>query len=1102
MLFLHTSNRYEILREKLLDHLASAQGEECRPQDNRRPQDPFVFWEIIVPSVAIRQDVVLNVARRRGVAAGLRFSFLAEWVWRNIARLVPEVARESPFAPERAVWCFYRLFQDAERIAALPRLAAYLERADPVMRFELAGRVATLFETYLAYRPDVLESWQAGAPRFTAHLAEGRPEREDEAWQMALWRQFTQTLGTMRHHPAGVFFATLKTLRERGGAPPPGLDVPVHLFALAAIPPLYLDILAELADWMEIHLYLLNPCREYWQELVTQKRQRQLEATGEALYLDDRYPLLADWGRQTQALFELMLERLAGRAREDADFQPTRANALLSRFQDSLLDLEAPQPGAWILAPEDRSVEIHVAHSLTRQLEILRDQLLDRFETHPDLMPGDVLVAFPDLTSAVPLIEAVFGDRKIPYVITGRAVRENAVARLLLDLMDLAMPPARLPGSAVLALLQEPLVSHALELSAEDLDCMGEALRLAGLSWGMDAQARKAAGLPEDPRHTWRDALARLFLGHALPREAHPFAGIAPAGNLSGSRAEILGVLWLVLERLEALSRALSEARSPDAWRDLWQETLLTWLPDPEPETQEALRQVFPVLETLTEAMRRPAEGNVPDGDPSPGLPMQKENRRLQDDIPATVARAALEAALAGRIHGGVAGGSVTFAQCSGLRGLPFRLICLLGLEDGAFPRVERPLEFDLSARAPRPGDRQRRDEDRNLFLDMILAARQMLYLSYTGRSQQDDAPLPPSILVSGLLEWLCRATGEGPERFVVRHPLQVFSPDYFRVDKKEARLKSFNADHARVYQNLAAQPDARRVPTFFTTPLAAPADERITLERLKAFFRHPAKALLRERLGIRIPEPRAESGDEEPLLLAGLERYGLEQRLMPFALQGAPDLAALALAGTELPSGQTGQALLDGEIQTLERFARMLKPELEGLFPDPLPFSFTWENLTLTGQLSDWNQEGLLRYRCANASPNDFVAAWLDHLCFNLLAPEGVTLETRHIAREGIFRFRALADGAMSARTLAQWLAAWREGMRQPLEFRPEKAWFREKRIKPTQRRDFRQEDAYWQLALEGQPTPLNLDITLLPPLFAHLGPADDKGRFFTGGK
>jgi len=181
MLHLFTSNRYETLKARLLTRLADA------------PLDPFQFQEVIVPSAAVKRDLQLAMARVYGVAAGVEFPFLAQWLWERIAQLVP-VEAVSPFAPERASWRLYRLFQDEALVQAHPRLAGYLQEADPVMRLDLARRVATLFENYITYRPDWLEAWSAGE---AARLPGAGPrERQDEAWQMALWQRFIAGLGT------------------------------------------------------------------------------------------------------------------------------------------------------------------------------------------------------------------------------------------------------------------------------------------------------------------------------------------------------------------------------------------------------------------------------------------------------------------------------------------------------------------------------------------------------------------------------------------------------------------------------------------------------------------------------------------------------------------------------------------------------------------------------------------------------------------------------------------------------------------------------------------------------------------------------------------
>ncbi|MDR2165740.1 MAG: exodeoxyribonuclease V subunit gamma [Zoogloeaceae bacterium] len=1062
MLHLHTSNRYETLKAGLLAELA------------RAPDDPFAMQEIIVPSMAVKRDLQLSLARTLGVASGQRFSFLAAWLWQRIGQLVT-VREDSPFAPEKAAWRLFHLLGAAEDFRAHPALYAYLRAADPVMRLELARRVASLFETYVTYRPDWLAAWSRGQQVFSG-LA--RPESSPstgaahEAWQMALWRRFAESLGTLPRHPSDAFFEALTALGDTG-ASRAGLPEAVHVFVLPTLPPLYLEILARLAGWMDVRLYLLNPCREYWLELVAQKRQNRLERAGRGDYLDDRYPLLAEWGRQTQALFGLILDALPDVVDDShAHFVSPMADAapsLLRRFQESILDLEAPEPGAWSLDAADRSVEIHVAHSLARQLEILRDQLRQRFEADPELRPADVLVALPDLDAAAPLIDAIFSagaeeTERLPCAITGcGTARANPVARFLLALMELAKPPARLPAHAVFALLREPPVSAALGLPEPELERLRVALDAAGMRWGLDGAARTVAGLPGTERHTWRDALSRLFLGYAMPADALPFQGVIPAGGLSGPAAETLGVLWSVLARLENLVDALARSHTATGWLRLWRSLLADWLGERLPAGEaDALRAVHAVLDDLA--------ANMAEAGP----------RAL---IPVEAAHAALVAAFRDAPHGGVPSGGIVFAALPSLRALPYRLVCLLDLGNDVFPGAGRPLEFDLTTLEARPGDRQRRDDDRNLFLDLILAARDGLYLGYTGRGQRDDAPLPPSILVSGFLEFLCRATGAAPERFVATHPLQAFSPLYFSDSRKDAkdakgtgdaRLVGYDAAYADALNRQAGARRTNPAP-FFDAPLPDGQLPSPTLAELQRFFRHPARALLR-RVGLALAQAEGETEDEEPLLADFPARDRLARRLLPLALSGLETdaLVDAARAGPEWPEGRLGDDLLGAEIASLADYARRLRPRLEALRDEPLEFRLCLDGFDSFARIGDVTATGLLRYRYAEARAGDYLAAWLDHLC--VLAdgrwPEN---ETLHVARDRIFRFRPLPRNAARAALLA-WFAAWREGQATPLRFYPRTAWAwtteGENKGRQTWWSDFQERgelDPWWSLALRG---------------------------------
>ncbi|MDR2625194.1 MAG: exodeoxyribonuclease V subunit gamma [Zoogloeaceae bacterium] len=1087
MLFLHTSNRYEILRDEVLWQLAAA------------PPDPFVAQEVIVPSAALQRDVALALARRHGVAAGVNFSFLALWLWRRIARLLPQVAPDSPFAPERACWRIDHILQDAAFLAAAPPLAGYLDRADALMRHELAERIAALFAAYIVYRPDYLEAWRQEKRALPPSAPAAA--RADEAWQAALWRRFTAELTVGETHPAATFFAALENLRNAGqdAAQMAGIAAGVQVFCPLTLPPVYLDMLLRLAAWTDIHLYLLNPCREYWMELVGAKQQARQELRGQADYLDTRHPLLADWGRQTQACMAMILEYTDGQAEETSRFSSAQEElpagatpSLLARFQDSILDLTLPETGMWPLAKTDRSVEIHVAHSRMRQMEILHDQLRLAFEEDATLTPSEVLVALPDLEAALPLIEAIFGETGpggIPYAITGqKATRENPVARLLLALMESTLPPARLPMSQVSALLQEPLAMAALELTADDLAQLSAALQSAGAHWGLG-----------NARHGWRDALARLFLGYALPAPetelAPVFSGILPAGTLAGSRARLLGALWQLIERLERLAALLVHPRTAAGWRALWQEELAFWLDEEKsplaPETQEARGSVLAAIDALCLDMA-----------------VTKDAR-----IDPPVACAALEKALSALAAGGVPTGCVTFAALSSLRPLPYRMICLLGLEDGVFPQPGRTMEFDLMALENRPGDRQQRLDARNLFLDLVLAARDRLYLSYTGKSQRDDSSLPPSLLVAQLLEFCCRATGCPPERLQLQHPLQPFSPNYFNsAEGRDARLVSFHQEYAQAWQSRKLEISAEE-PPFFPAPLSAPAAQRVSLAQMRAFFRHPARALLQDALRLALPEAAEEADDIEPLIAEPLPRYALMQRLLPAALAGE-DAAALqerAMSGVEYPGGAWGEILVAHEIRTLAAYVERLLPlrQAYGRREEASTnFALKVEDFALSGVLRGFAPEssrGLLRYRCARAKSADYLEAWLEHLCLNAWALENgspVSPKTCHVALDTTFVFSPVEQPLA---LLADWLAAWRQGQTAVLPFYPQTAWtwLQEGENKARiawQGSDYGdntpdpEKDAWWTLALRGQTDdPLGEAFAhwrelLLSPLLAHL--------------
>jgi exodeoxyribonuclease V gamma subunit len=767
-----------------------------------------------------------------------------------------------------------------------------------------------------------------------------------------------------------------------------------------------------------------------------------------------------------------------------------------------------------------------------RELEVLHDRLLSLFAADASLQPADVLVVMPDLDAAAPLVDAVFGsvppERHIPFAVTGLPrSRANAPARALLQL--LALLASRAPVTEVHGLLQQPLVARRFGLDDDDLLLVHDWLQRAGVHWGLDGAHRARFDVPGHDRHTLADGLARLFLGHALPATAaEPLAGLLPGADIDGGQAPVLGRLWTCVQALRHWHALVQQPQSPAAWARLLRQACDDFLA-PEGDERAELRELLTAIAALGDDMQRAG---------------------LADVLPLPVLRLALQQRLDDPAHGGVPTGAVTFSALHSLRGLPYRVVCAIGLDDGLFPGAQRPAEFDLMAARPRRGDRQRRHDDRNLFLDLLLAARDHLHLSHTGRSVRDNTPLPPSVLVADLLDLLVPAIAADPtdaaslraarRRLVVEHPLQPFSVAAFQVDG-DPRLRSHDRELAAALQQARAAPAAPPAPAaapsepgtdgedsgdddggdddlladtgrqapFVALPLPAPGPEWrvVALEQLVQWLRHPCRYLLRHRLGVALTPDADALQDDEPLVADRAAQWALADRLLPALLAGADRERAwrLATAGTDWPAGRLGEVQLRRELDLLQGFAERVRAATATPPLDPRlleqPFDLDGETWTLRLTLSGLRPEGLVRWRGAAVHPRDRLDAWVHHLALCAAAPAGVPAHTRWLALDATLRFAPVADASAQ---LAALLRLYRQGLREPLHFFPRSAWAylqagdslhkaRKAWAPDTRHPGAEGADAAYRLALRGCTEPLDADFEdlahrIYDPLRAHL--------------
>ncbi len=1006
---IHQSNRLERLSDLL--------AELCR----RPIGSPFEPERIVVPNPGMARWLSLRLADRLGVCANVEFPLPSSFAWEVWRAVLHDVPEEPAFPAPVLAWRIFTLLEHVDDEPAFRPLASYLDGADDLRRFELAEHVAEVFDQYLVYRPEMILAWEE-------HQVFHPPETRDERWQAELWRRLMGDAPPRHRARLGIEMERVSRRRLAEAH----LPARVMVFGIPALTRTHLATLRRLAEVADVHLFVVNPCRAFWEDILPPSDIARLAGDTDPaeLFLESGNPLLASMGRQGRDFISLL--ELADATGTESFEEPAADGELprvLDVLQGDILDLRTRDGSTADLepvevAPDDDSIQIHACHSPMREVEVLHDRLLDLFRRRPDLEPAQVRVMTPDIETYAPLIDSVFGTatgrRRIPYAIADRQPRaERSTVAAFLSLLELS--EGRFDAATLLSLLETEAVRTKFDLEEGDLPRVAGWIRSSGIRWGIDAAHRARLDLPALPENTWRFGLDRLMLGHAMSgRGSRMFDGVLPVDDVEGAEARLMGHLHGFAEAVFEVTASLAAERRMSEWQASLDETIGRFF---------ATNLVEDDIETIRAATRRLTDESVRGGCDAP-VSLRLVHRGLDRLL---------------RQPGGAwafLSGSVTFCTMVPMRNVPAEVVCLLGMNDDSYPRSRRPPGFDLVPRHPQKGDRSRRDDDRYLFLEALLSARQTLYVSYVGRSIRDNTDVPPSILVSELTDVIaasCRSEG-APVGVATSHPLQGFSPRYFDGGSplfSYARELCEAAESARATSGRLAT-----APAFLTGELPALEDEwrTVRLDALLRFFRDPTKYLLKARLGISLDESDALIESSEPFRLEPLSRYQVRQQLMELALShhDPADLMPLLRASGALPHGLVGERAFEELRVDVESVARRLEPLLPTERLPPATIDERLEGWRVLGALAGLTEGGILDWGFGPPNGRDQIDLWIRHLTLNLIAPAGVERRSRRVSQDGVLQLAPVTD---ARDRLADLLALYEEGLRRPLPLFPDES-------------------------------------------------------------
>lgn len=1047
-----------ILKSYELERLAARLQKE---RGDRQPEDPLDPELIIVQNHGMARWLTLRLAEMEGIAANLSFEFPAERVWATARRLYPEIPDLLPSERGPMAWELYGLL-GWEDHPVLEPLHDYVEAGKgsrpELRRWKLGRRIADVFDQYLVYRPGMLRQWEAG---------ERAGSLPAERWQAWLWKalveRWEERVGDKPWIHRARLHADLEEAIDGGRLTAEHLPEHISVFGVTAMPPAVAQLLGRCAELCDVTFY-------------------QCYSGGA------NHPLARSWGNSGREFMEL-LEGYDADSAESLDSAGDQQDqeTLLRSLQQAVRD-EGQVQREW-----DDSLQVHSCHSALREVQVLHDRILAMLEEDPELGPGDILVVNPDMEQYAPLIDSVFGITEadlpeLPYQIVDSTGADAPAGKAFHTLLELT--GSRFKASDVLDFLELEAVRDRFGFTDDQLDRIEHWVEENRIRWGIDEAFKREMELPATAGNTWAGGLSRMMLGYAMePAGQELYDGIPPYGKIGQSDdVLLLGTLSELLHRLFDLHRFARTDRTPGAWAGRLRGELRYFVEDGEPHTRSWFR-----LSGLLDRLASQGEAAGFDGPAAFSLVADWLKGELGGVAPS---------------GGGSPSGSITFGSMISLRNIPFKVICLTGMSDGAFPRSAPAPAFDLIRAEPRAGDRSRLEEDRQIMLEALNSAREKIYVSYVGQSNRQETEYPPSVVVSELLDSAGGVSGlnyDDAAKRVFKHPLQPFSPAYFGKTRGDGGRRDELFSYSSHYRGIAArlgEGNGSEKP-FFPEPLPAEEspEEPLTLGSLVDFARNPSRHLLQHRLGLYLDERLREEENREPFEMDHLERFLIGQELVDRAIEGADTEGSYTYyrASDRLPGGWPGREAFRQLNANVEEFVDQLDTHVDADELEPVSVEVSTSGGEIRGLIDRLYKDGMVFYRFGRRKAGDLAEIWIRHLALQF-AGDGTPRISRMFNRNSggetehcLFPEIPRAKASDHLAALVSW---YRKGMREPQPFFPETSFrFAEQRLRSENGQEAALKKARKEWLDEHNPYPLEGDNPYNRRVWHHADPLETEG-------
>ncbi|UDG81426.1 RecBCD enzyme subunit RecC [Candidatus Profftia lariciata] len=1041
MFIVYYSNKLDSLKQILIKYI------EQQPLQNILEQEI-----ILVQYDGLAQWLQVELAKYCGIAANIKFSSPTNFIWKLFTLLIPEMSKVNTYNKGTMTWRLMWLLPQMISHPAFKPLVIYLsDDKDYRKMFQLTSYMAILYNQYLLYRPEWLHIWEQNKN------VEGLDKSQE--WQALLWValqkyhiNFDKSTSYSTNLYKQLIYILKKTIKY-----PHKLPKRIFIYDMTTMPSIYLEIFQILGKYIDVHMMILNPCRYYWgndkdytcnaiiQNLKHIKQQpdinnlHDLQVESKIMHICNQRnfsnPLLASWGTLGNNYIYLLSKY---KHQKIHIFVNLSTDYLLMRIQRDLLELEnhshlinssqyrKNSKGKRLFNIGDRSISVNLCHSPQREIEVLHNKLLDMFNQDLTLTTRDVIVMVPDIDNYTPFIQAVFGNtqcnRYIPFVISDRSIHNTyPIIPIFLNLLNL--PNSRFTTDNILNFLELPSLATHFGINGDDLRLLRYWINKSGIRWGLDDNHVRNLDLPVTGQHTWQFGLTRMLLGYAMDSNSGDWNGILPFDESSGLIAELIGKLANFLMTLCHWRTRLSGTYNMKNWQFLCRDML----------------NAFFVKDNTTDTVISLIENEWLK------IIHYGISAEYPQEIPITILRDELTSRLKNeRINQGFLTGSIIFCNLTSMHSIPFKVVCLLGMNENIYPYSITPISFDLMEQQMKKGDPNKYNDNRYLFLKALLSAQQCLYISYISRSIQNNTKQSPSVMVQELLEYIAQShymTGDKDIDFdcSTNNVMQYLKIQHPRVPFASANYIINSANQSYNHTWLPAALGNGITHDTFAIKLPLENFTIITLDELIKFYRHPVRAFFQMRLGIYFSREVTNIPDNEPFTLDYLSRYKINIKLLDKLIYNNESISLFKyfyLSG-RLPYGTFGTLYWNTQERAMQEVTEQVKKYLQ---PGcKIEINYIVNNIQIVGRLHQVQNNGLLRWRPAILGVIDGITLWIEHL---LYCCSGGTGASRYFGLEKSSWYFAPLSPIDAKKNILSLLDGYCRGRSYPLLLLPKTGW------------------------------------------------------------